>query len=152
MESEKERILKLLERSFTQGAWYGPSVKEVLREITPEMAKHKLLASHSIEVLVAHMSAWRTYVTKKLWDMEHTVTDEMNFPQPTEWLVVLDLLDESQRLLLSAVRDFDEQKLTSLVPQASYPYTFYTLLHGIIHHDIYHVGQIVLLKKDFQIK
>jgi hypothetical protein len=75
------------------------------------------------------------------------VTDEMNFPTPTDWVKTLEELETSQHRLLEALKDFDSSKLYEAVPHGSYNYNFYTLLHGIIHHDLYHAGQIALLKK-----
>lgn len=39
----------------------------------------------------------------------------------------------------------NDARLDEGIPKSEY--TFYTMLHGVIHHDIYHSGQIVLLKK-----
>ena len=39
----------------------------------------------------------------------------------------------------------DNDFLNETVPGSEYDY--YTLIHGIIQHDIYHAGQIVILKK-----
>jgi uncharacterized damage-inducible protein DinB len=148
MSSEINHIYKLLQRTFEKTAWHGPSVKEVLEGITPEQSQKKLPGSHSIIELVAHMTSWRIFVLKKLQgEQEYTVSDEMNFPAATNWTTALAALDESQLKLLEAIEKFDDTKLYQVVPHGSHTYTFYTLLHGIIHHDLYHTGQIILMKK-----
>ena len=43
------------------------------------------------------------------------------------------------------MEDIDDQKLKEKVGGRNYD--FFYLLHGIIHHDVYHLGQIAILKK-----
>ncbi len=148
MTSEIQNILELLKSTFEKKAWYGPSLKEALKDITPEQGSYRINNTHSIIELVAHITAWRTFVTKKLeGDLEYKVTNELNFPTPTTWETAIQDLEESQVKLMAAIRNFDSSLLHDSVPNSSYGYTFFTLLHGIIHHDVYHTGQIVLIKK-----
>ena len=148
MENEIKNIYKLLQRSFEKNAWHGPAVKEVLETVTSEHAFKRLPDSHSIIELVAHMTSWRIFVMKKLQgDTEYKVTDPMNFPAATDWSKTIEALDKSQVELLEAVKAFEAAKLHEIVPHGSHTYSYYTLLHGIIHHDLYHAGQIALIKK-----
>jgi len=148
MERELKHLIKMLQHTYEKNAWHGPAVKEVLEHLTAADAQKRLPDSHSIIELVAHMTAWRNFVVKKLQgNTEYKVTDEMNFPTPTDWPKVVDELESSQTKLLEALKGFDSSKLYDAVPHGSYNYNFYTLLHGIIHHDLYHAGQIALIKK-----
>ncbi len=148
MQSEIQHILSLLKSTFEKNAWYGPSVKEVLSDITPELAALRINNTHSIIELVAHMTAWRIFTVKKLeGDVDYKVSKELNFPTPSNWETVVNNLYESQAKLTGAIQQFDSSLLHHPVPNSSYGYTFFTLLQGIIHHDIYHIGQIMLIKK-----
>jgi uncharacterized damage-inducible protein DinB len=148
MENEIKNIHKLLRHTFEKNAWHGPAVKEVLETITAEQAHKRLPESHSIIELVAHMTSWRVFVIKKLeGDPEYKVGDEMNFPAPSNWSETVQALEKSQAELLAALEVFDNTKLYEIVQHGSYRYSYYTLLHGIIHHDLYHTGQIALIKK-----
>ena len=148
MERELKSLIRMLQHTYEKNAWHGPAVKEVLENVTQADAHKRLPDSHSIIELVAHMAAWRIFVVKKLQsNTDYKVTDEMNFPAPTEWTKTLEELDASQTRLLDALKGFDSSKLYDPVPHGSYNYNFYTLLHGIIHHDLYHTGQIALIKK-----
>ncbi|MDH4088831.1 MAG: DinB family protein [Cyclobacteriaceae bacterium] len=148
MENEVKNIHDLLQRTFEKNAWHGPAVKEVLENITSRQSQHRLPGSHSIAELVAHMTAWRIFVIKKLGgDVHYKVAEEMNFPVPADWSVAVEELNRSQLKLLEAILAFDDSRLHEVVPHISYNYSFYTLLHGIIHHDLYHAGQIALIKK-----
>jgi uncharacterized damage-inducible protein DinB len=147
---EIKRIISLLQKTVEKNAWHGPSLKEALADVTPEMALKKLPPAHSIIELISHMTSWRIFTLKKLrGDIEYSVSDELNFPATTDWQKVLQDLEESQHNLINAMESFPEEKLKELVPHATHRYTYYTLLHGIIHHDLYHLGQIMLLKKLF---
>lgn len=151
MKTEKEKIRRLLERTFEKGAWHGPSVKEAIAGISQEQSHHRFLNTHSIIELVTHMTAWRTYVTKRLLgDSVYEVSDEMNFPKSSDWKKAVDDLNKSQEELLKALDSFPEERFAELVPHPSAKLTFYTLLHGIIHHDLYHTGQIKLIGKSLQ--
>lgn len=147
MKSETEKIVSLLKRSFDKGAWHGPSVRETLATITSETSSSRLHNTHSIIELVLHMITWRNFVISKLEGKDYKVTDEMNFPKSSDWLKAVKDLEESQTKLLALVETFPVEKLSELVPHPNAKYTFYTMLQGIIHHDLYHAGQIILISK-----
>lgn len=148
MKTEIEKIVRLINRTFDKGAWHGPTVKEAISGITQETSSNRLGNTHSIIELVAHMTTWRTYVSKKVnGDPEYKVSDAMNFPSVSDWKKAVAELEESQRNLIEAVERFPSEKLSDLVEGVEHKYTYYTILHGIIHHDLYHTGQIMLIKK-----
>jgi hypothetical protein len=93
------------------------------------------------------MTAWRTFTIKKLeGDSEFDIeTDEMNFPSSNDWELTLQGIKESQNKLLLLLESISEEKISEMVPGRKY--NFQTLLHGVIQHDIYHLGQIQLIKK-----
>lgn len=62
-----------------------------------------------------------------------------------DWQAALGRLDRTHRSLLDALQDLPEERLRETVPGRTYD--FYVLLHGIAQHDIYHAGQMALLKK-----
>ncbi len=146
--NEIDRIVRLLEKTFDKQPWYGSCIIEILSRVDSEQAIFRQGDSHSIIELVMHLISWRKFVTQRLMgDAEFEITDELNFPKPTNWKDALDQLHQSQELLVAAVKQFPENRLTELVPSKTLKYTYYTLLHGIIQHDIYHLGQISLLQK-----
>jgi uncharacterized damage-inducible protein DinB len=148
MESEIQKITSLLHRTYEKDAWHGPSVKEALNGITAEQAAWRLPATHSIIELVSHMSSWRVYVCERLsGNAEYKVTDELNFPQEKNLPRCLQRLEESQKRLLAEIEKFPAERLSETLPNTTHGHTYYTLIHGVIHHDLYHTGQIVLIKK-----
>ena len=150
MKTETEKITSLLKRTFERGAWHGPSVKEALKGVDGTLALKRVNNTHSIIELVAHMTSWRLYVINRLQgNHSFALTDEKNFPKRDDWDNVLKELEETQQQLLELIEKFPVYKLSELVPVSEHNYTYYTLLNGIIHHDVYHAGQIMLIKKAF---
>ena len=148
METEISNLVSLLRKTFEKGAWHGPSVTEALADVTESEAAWNLPDTHSIIELVGHMQAWRAYAIQKLSGNKiFTVSDEMNFPASDSWRITLAQLNESQRALIAAIEKFPPSALRDPVPGTTSPLDFYTLLHGIVHHDLYHTGQIMLIKK-----
>jgi uncharacterized damage-inducible protein DinB len=147
MPTEIDRIVRLLEKTFDKHPWYGSSIMEVL-DIDPARASQRFKNGHNIMELIQHMTAWRIFATRRLeGDSLYEVTEEVNFPKTGTWDEVISNLKHSQHRLLEAVKIFPDSRLGELVPSKVQKYTYYTLLHGVIHHDIYHLGQIALLKK-----
>jgi hypothetical protein len=69
-------------------------------------------------------------------------------PEPSEsgWRQALDRLADAQRDLESEVRKLTDDRLREMV-LGDIPYSIYTMLHGVAQHNLYHAGQIALLKK-----
>ena len=147
MKNEIQHLVTLLTSTFEKGAWHGPTVKEVLAPVSETQAQFRLPDTHSIVELVNHMTAWRKFTVKKLEgdDLFKVNEEEDNFPARTNWNQALRDLDESQRALIDAITVFPANKLDDILPGSDGKFTYYALIHGIIHHDLYHVGQIRLM-------
>jgi len=151
--NEVKRFRVLLRSIYRGRAWHGPSVRETLDGLSAEAAAASPEAgSHSIWELVLHMTYWRRIVVAALAGAaidEHPPT-EMNWPavddtSPEAWQGALADLAASQQELEASLRSVDDSRLAENITGRDY--SFYFLLHGIVHHDLYHVGQIALLKK-----
>lgn len=147
-----ERITSLLNAAFHGGAWHGPSVLEAVKGLKPKQVSKKVGDVHSIAELIYHMTSWRIFVVKKIQgDAEYTISESQNFGHfensidEFEVETLLMELSLSHDELLNALSNKTDAFLNEVVPGAEY--TFYTLIHGIIHHDLYHTGQIAILKK-----
>jgi uncharacterized damage-inducible protein DinB len=143
---EIERIRKQLERTYAGDAWHGPSLRKVLEEIDPAKASARPIAgAHSAAELAAHILAWRHETLRRLEGKGGDAPVEGDWPDPAPWRELLAKLDRSQEDLLEAVSGLKEEVLDEKVKGR--PESYYVLLQGIIHHDLYHAGQISLLKK-----
>jgi uncharacterized damage-inducible protein DinB len=152
MSTEIERLETQLRRSFEGEAWHGPSVLEALRDVTPEGAyAHPLATAHSIWELVLHLASTYRLVLRRLQgdDTQLTTTEDWPaVPSPTadNWNEAVRSLQQLNQQLRSAVLAFNPEDLDRpLVPEP--PYSAFTQFIGITQHDLYHAGQIALLKK-----
>lgn len=146
---EIERILDQLKRSYSADAWHGPAVLEVLHGVNADTARRRPIASaHSILEIVLHMAAWKTIVRRRLDGEKFDVTPEMDWPKPADgeatWERALAELDLAHSKLRDRIARYDDSGL--LAPPAGGA-SAYVLMHGIIQHDLYHAGQIALLRK-----
>ena len=153
MDIEVARIKKLLDRNWNGPTWHGAILIEILKDITWQQAFAKPdNAKHNIYEYVEHMSTWRRYTVEQLNGNNSFSIDlntEQDWPvnyEATElnWKKALQDIEANQGELLQSLNNINDEKLDELVPGKKFKW--YALLHGIIHHDIYHSAQISLLK------
>jgi uncharacterized damage-inducible protein DinB len=146
MTQEIDRIRKQLERTYSGDAWHGPSLRKVLEGIDPGKASARPIAGgHSAAELAAHVLAWRHETLRRLEGKGGDAPVEGDWPDPLPWQELLAKLDRSQEALLEAVSGLKDEVLDEKVKGRRESH--YVLLQGIIHHDLYHAGQVALLKK-----
>jgi uncharacterized damage-inducible protein DinB len=149
--SERRRILDLIDRAWRARAWHGPAVLEVLDGVGPALAARRVRPKvHSIWELVEHVASWNEIVAERLAGRPPKVTPEYNFPPvprttPAAWRATRRRLARSQARLRRAVARFPEAKLGRRRPKVDY--TWSVLIHGAIQHQLYHAGQIALLRR-----
>jgi uncharacterized damage-inducible protein DinB len=149
--SELARILDQLDRAYRGVAWHGPALRDLVTGITAkDAAAHPVSSVHSIWELVNHVSAWNGIVRRELAGEEVEVTLEMDWPpvwEATEvaWRRTLEHLEESRHLLRAEAEKFNDAQLNER--PSGQTYTRYVMLHGLVQHDLYHAGQIAILKK-----
>ena len=151
---EIDRILDQMDRAFSGDAWHGPSLMSLLDGISAEDAsKHAVRGSHSIWELVHHLGAWNAIVQHRLQGQDVEVTAERDWPPVWEvseatWKRALDNLSESYARLRSAVAGMKDEQLDLMDQKTSGPNTSrYVVVHGVIQHNLYHAGQIAVLRK-----
>lgn len=153
--SEVKRIRNQLKRAYQGIAWHGPSLKELLEGVSAQQASARPIAgAHTIWELVLHVIAWERVAIRRLagdqLEQQLELTDAENFPavtnnSETEWQAALARLEQTNSELREAIAQLTDDRLQEIVPGCQYDYYF--LLHGVIQHDLYHAGQIALLKK-----
>ena len=150
--TETHRINSQLKRAYQGEAWHGPSLRELLAEVSHTQAARKPVPdAHGIWELVEHIIAWEEIVRRRLaGEVVTDVPDEINFPAINDaseaaWQATLQRLAISNQALRDGIKECDDAKLEALVPGQEY--TNYFMLHGVIQHTLYHAGQIALLKK-----
>jgi uncharacterized damage-inducible protein DinB len=150
--TETSRILDQLHRAYEGPAWHGPALREVLSGITWQTAANRPIpGAHTIWELVLHLTVWISVPTQRIAGAEIPLPPDQDWPaapEPSEsaWQQALDQLAQAQRNLESEVRTLTDDRLREKV-LGEVPYSIYTMLHGVVQHNLYHAGQIALLKK-----
>ncbi len=152
--SEVERIAEQLRKTFEGAAWHGPSVRELLASTTRgQAAKRPIPGAHTIWEIVLHIGVWESVVRRRLsgelvtnlapnqdWPPVHDVSE-------TAWTRTREELDQGHLQLQQSIIQLSDERLGEIVPGKDY--TVYVMVHGVIQHDLYHAGQIALLKRAF---
>ncbi len=149
--SETERIVDQLRRASDGGAWHGPSLAELLEDVDARMAAARPVEdAHTIWELVLHITTWRDVARRRLEGEVVEPPDQVDWPPVPEaseesWGQALASLEAAARRLQEALASLDEADLDDRASGCDY--TNYILAHGVVQHDLYHAGQIALLKK-----
>ena len=153
--SEVERIREQFRRAFDGDAWHGPSLLKILEGVTAQQAAaHPIPGAHSIWELSLHIAAWERACKRRLAGDPAQLTDAEDWEPITDtseaaWENTKQKLIDNHRELLDAIAKVDESRLSELIiknPDVSYS-SVYVTLHGVVQHDLYHAGQIAMLKK-----
>jgi uncharacterized damage-inducible protein DinB len=144
-------IADQLQRAFYGSAWHGPAVMEILEDVDALTAAARPIANvHSIWELLLHVAVWDGAALTRLAGSKCQPTGDANFPpltRPTEgaWRKAVSDAKRTHDKLVRTVSDLSEERLRDRVPGKRY--NFYHLLHGIAQHELYHAGQMAILKK-----
>jgi uncharacterized damage-inducible protein DinB len=152
--SETARLADQIRRAFDGDAWHGDSVLELLNGVNARTAEaHPIKNAHSIWELVLHIAAWDGAVLTRIGGTAIQLVDEQNFPPVKDtseaaWGKAIVHAKQTHNELVQAVAAFPDSRLQEQVPGKSQSYyNFFYLFSGIVQHELYHAGQIALLKK-----
>ena len=152
--SETAGLADQIRRAFHGDAWHGDSILELLKGVDAKMAAaHPIKNAHSIWELVLHIAAWDGAVLKRAGGSAVELSGKRNFP-PVEdtsegaWRKAIEHATRAHDELVKAVAAFPDARLQEQVPGKTESYhNFFYLFSGIVQHELYHAGQIALLKK-----
>jgi uncharacterized damage-inducible protein DinB len=150
--SESALIADQLRRAFEGDAWHGPALLELVQDVDAATAAAKPLPGvHSIWELVMHIAVWDGAACRRLsgekWQPEGTANfpDVPQRPTETAWRKAVAHAKRTHEVLVKTVAALPESRLRDRVPGKRYD--FYFMLHGVAQHELYHAGQIAILKK-----
>ncbi|HSY31728.1 MAG TPA: DinB family protein [Verrucomicrobiae bacterium] len=144
--SQTQRIADSYRAATVKAAWYGPSLAELLAQISPELATTRPVpGSHSISELLQHLLLWNERIRNTSdrnslppWEPEKDWAEP-----PIPWKELVTRWSQSRELLEEKIRNFLVEDLAKQVPGRKYRYE--TLFHGVVEHTIYHSGQIAMV-------
>lgn len=147
-------LLRNLDQGYDHKSWHGPILKGSLRGIPAEQAAWRPGPErHNIWEIAVHAAYWKYAVLRLLCrgeEVRFPFKGRDWFPRPEEvgetaWKADLRVLAETHRDLRRAVEALRDEDLEA-IPEGS-KRKVVDLVLGVAHHDIYHAGQIQLLKR-----
>jgi uncharacterized damage-inducible protein DinB len=157
MTGEVGQLLAIIDQAYNKASWHGTNLRGSVRRVTPSQASWRPSADrHNIWEIVVHAAYWKYAVLRRL-----TGQKRGSFPlKGSNWFVRPDagsrdahralrsdvaLLDRMHAELRTAIAALPEREL-HVTPRGSKVSNF-AIIAGIAAHDIYHAGQIQLLKR-----
>ena len=150
----RAHLLVALHRAFDGRSWHGPNLLGAIRGLTPSEAFfHPGADRHSVYDVVLHAAYWK-YVARRRLTGERRgsfpVKGSNFFPEPKkkDARAVREaraLLEETHRSLCDAVEATPDAAFSARHGR----WTAEELIAGVAAHDLYHAGQIQLVKKFF---
>lgn len=147
---DMEALADQINRAFWGESWHGPSVREVLAGVSAEdAAAHPVPGAHSIWEIVLHLIGGYKLVLRRVRGDQAQLSQEEEWPRvpgpsADAWRESQRTLEQLNRQLQSAVRAFPAERLSQ---ELGSEYPAFIQFCGAPQHDLYHAGQIVVLKK-----
>ncbi len=140
-----------------QENWLDENFKKKIDKITEEQAFQRPLPElHSVAELISHLLVWRKESIRKLngQDAKLTMESSDNWRKNEElekigWNKLKSDFYESQEELIRLIEHESDEYLESKYLDG---YKFKYLIEGLIHHDLYHLGQIGITIKFLNLK
>lgn len=154
MNEVRDLLLGLLDEGFDREAWHGPNLMGALRGLDAAAALWRPAPGrHNAWEVALHCAYWKQRVRSRLvagprQKFPHPGRDWPSLPpEPTDaaWREDLGLLRRTHRTLRAAVASLDDAELARPLPGLKQPRV--RLAAGIAMHDVYHAGQIRLLRR-----
>lgn len=142
-------VLALLEEAYEKKTWHGPNLRQSLKGLTPKQAAWRPgPGRHNIWEVMLHAAYWKYCVRRRIQGGQRgsfALKGSNFFARPEKgkltaaaWSADKNLLDREHRALCVAV---------ATVLRTTRGEKEIRQFYGIAFHDIYHAGQIRLLRK-----
>jgi uncharacterized damage-inducible protein DinB len=152
--SEIGLLLEIIDQAFDHHAWHGTNLRGSVRGLTKEEASwrpgpHR----HNIWEVVVHAAYWKYAVRRRILGEKRgsfPLKGSNWFPRPDtlsgrSWREDVALLDSMHEGMRKVIEQLSPKLLQRI--QGKTKYTYAQLIYGIASHDLYHAGQIQLLKR-----
>lgn len=146
-------LLRLIDQAYDKKAWHGPNLRGSIRRVTAAQAGWRPAPKrHSIVEVVLHAAYWKYITRRRLLGLKRgsfALKGSNWFPRPgplseKEWAEAVRLLDEEHRQMRAAIAHLSPIQVQERPPGSKVSNAM--LIEGIACHDVYHAGQIQLLK------
>ena len=153
VQREVTELLRAIDEAFSRRAWHGTNLRGSIRGLTPaEAAWRPAPGRHNVWEVVLHAAYWKYAVRQRLWGGKRgsfPIKGSNWFKSPSApttaaWRRDVALLDEQHQALRRLIAgEWDKAGAGRAYDAAARLY----MIRGIAFHDIYHAGQIQLLKR-----
>ena len=149
-----QQLLSILDQAYDHRSWHGTNLRGSIRRVSPRQAAWRPASGrHNIWEMVVHAASWKYAVWRRLARKPRGAfplkgSNWFRRPQDTSeaaWRADLALLDEMHRSLRAVAATLSRRELFRKSKGSRE--TSFSLLSGVAAHDLYHAGQIQLLKK-----
>lgn len=147
-------LLEITDQAFDRKSWHGTTLRGALRGLTPEEALWRPASGrHNIWELTLHAAYWKYAVRRRLagdaiGSFERKPSNWPEIPDPADasaWKRDVGFLESEHRKLRETIRALRPADLGTRSPRGVWTYA--EEIHGIAAHDLYHTGQIQLIKR-----
>ena len=154
MATTSQHLLALYDQAFDRAAWHGTPLWGSLRGVRLEAALWRPgRGRHNIWEIVLHTAYWKYIVRRRLLrdpalSFPRPGSNWFALPRPADaraWRRDVALLKEQHRLLRAVIARFPASRLGARAWRSRW--TNAATIYGIASHDLYHAGQIQLLKR-----
>lgn len=148
-------LLRIIDEAFDRKAWHGTTLRGSIRGITAEKARLRpAKGRHNIAELVIHAAYWKYSVRRRITGEKRgsfayegsNWFDADGAFGPKEWkeaIAVLQREHDELKAAVAALSDADLDRNSG----GKRVWTYGQLVSGIAAHDLYHTGQIQLVKR-----
>ena len=154
-DTEIQMLLDLIDQAYNRRSWHGTNLRGSLRSVTAAKAAWRPEPGrHNIWELVVHAGYWKYIVHRRLARQpsgsfalrgSNWFLRPQREPTEFDWKQDIGLLDDIHRSLRSAIAALNPKALSH--KPAGSKVSNLKLITGIVAHDLYHAGQIQLLKR-----
>ena len=152
--SQTQLLLQLIKEAYKSKAWHGTNLRGSIRGLSAKQAAWRPATSrHNIWEIAVHSAYWKYAVRRRLTGEKKGsfLLKGSNWFNRSEnlsekaWRADIKMLDEMHRSLCEAIAKIKPSKI-SRKPDGS-KFSVLSIVTGIACHDVYHAGQIQLLKR-----
>lgn len=146
-------LLEIIDRAYNRRSWHGTNLRGSIRGLTArEALRRPARGRHNIWEIVVHAAYWKYAVRRRLtgeprgsFPLDGSNWFVRNRANETAWKQDVALLDRTHRALRLAIERVSDGDLQR--SSAGGSVTNFELIAGIAAHDLYHAGQIQLIKR-----
>jgi DinB family protein len=154
MTSDVKQLLAILDQAYNRPSWHGTNLRGSVRRVPPAQAAWRPgPGRHNIWETVVHAAYWKYAASRRFIDQPQgsfhyrgsNWFKRPDAPDARAWKEDIELMDRMHTLLRGAVAKLSTRQLQATPPGKKV--SNFALLSGIAAHDLYHAGQIQLLKR-----